>query len=185
MSDYEGLKKSKTLPTDAYADIGQGLVETDTPTGRGIADALDFINPDPDPAGNLIQIPRVLAPNPTAPDDWTSKITADADVSLVDNEAMNVEITNLTHRTLNGANKSYDKTIYQIPTIAFTSEIGNQEIVEFSPPSKVWIPLDNAMEIPLNKLDVLIATVDGKKVETLSQETNISIQIEDNVALLN
>lgn len=178
-------RRVKTLPTDAYADIGQGLVETDTPVGKGIADVLDFINPDPDPAGNLIQIPRVLAPNPTAPDDWTSKITADADVSLVDNEAMNVEITNLTHRTLNGANKSYDKTIYQIPTIAFTSEIGNQEIVEFSPPSKVWIPLDNAMEIPLNKLDVLIATVDGKKVETLSQETNISIQIEDNVALLN
>ncbi len=178
-------RRVTTLPTDAYADIGQGLVETDTPVGKGIADVLDFINPDPDPAGNLIQIPRVLAPNPTAPDDWTSKITADADVSLVDNEAMNVEITNLTHRTLNGANKSYDKTIYQIPTIAFTSEIGNQEIVEFSPPSKVWIPLDNAMEIPLNKLDVLIATVDGKKVETLSQETNISIQIEDNVALLN
>jgi hypothetical protein len=113
------------------------------------------------------------------------KITADADISLVDNEAMNVQIENLTHRTLNGANKSWDKTIYQIPTIAFTSEIGNQEIVEFSPPSKVWIPLSNAMEIPLNKLDILISTVDGLKVTTLSQETNISIQIEDNVNLLN
>lgn len=178
-------RRVKTLPTDAYADIGQGLVETDTPIGKGIADVLDFINPDPDPAGNLIQIPRVLAPNPTAPDDWTSKITADADVSLVDNEAMNIQIENLTHRTLNGANKSWDKTIYQIPTIAFTSEIGNQEIVEFTPPSKVWIPLNNAMEIPLNKLDVLVSTVDGLKVETLSQETNISIQIEDNMALLN
>ena len=178
-------RRVKTLPTDAYADIGQGLVETDTPVGKGIADVLDFINPDPDPAGNLIQIPRVLAPNPTAPDDWTSKITADADVSLVDNEAMCVQIENLTHRSLNGSNKSWDKTIYQIPTIAFTSEIGNQEIVEFAPPSKVWLPLDNAMEIPLNKLDVLISTVDGLKVETLSQETNISIQIEDNVNLLN
>jgi len=173
------------LPTDAYADIGQGLVETDTPTNRGIADVLDFTDPDPDPNGNLIQVPRVLAPNPVAPNDWTSKIIADADVSLVDNEAMNIEITNLTHRTLNGASKAWDKTIYQIPTIAFNSEIGNQEIVEFAPPSKVWIPLDNAMEIPLNKLDVLISTVDGKKVETLNQETNISIQIEDNVALLN
>jgi hypothetical protein len=178
-------RRVTTLPTDAYADIGQGLVETDTPVNRGIADVLDFINPDPDPAGNLIQIPRVLAPNPTSPDDWTSKITADADISLVDNEAMCVQIENLTHRTLNGANKSYDKTIYQIPTIAFTSEIGNQEIVEFAPPSKVWIALNNAMEIPLNKLDVLISTVDGLKVTTLSQETNISIQIEDNVNLLN
>ena len=178
-------RRVTNLPTDAYADIGQGLVETDTPTNRGIADVLDFYDPDPDPNGNLIQIPRVLAPNPTAPNDWTSKIIADADISLVDNEAMNVEITNLTHRTLNGASKSYDKTIYQIPTIAFNEEIGNEEIVEFAPPSKVWIPLDNAMEIPLNKLDVLISTVDGKKVPTLRQETNISIQIEDNIALLN
>jgi len=160
-------------------------VETDTPVNRGIADVLDFIDPDEDPNGNLIQVPRVLPPNPVTPNDWTSKIIADADISLVDNEAMNVEITNLTHRTLNGASKSYDKTIYQIPTIAFNEEIGNQEIVEFCPPSKVWIPLNNAMEIPLNKLDVLIASVDGKKVETLSQETNISIQIEDNVNLLN
>ncbi len=178
-------KRVTNLPTDAYADIGQGLVETDTPVNRGIADVLDFIDPDEDPNGNLIQVPRVLPPNPVAPNDWTSKIIADADVSLVDNEAMNVEITNLTHRTLNGASKSWDKTIYQIPTIAFNEEIGNQEIVEYSPPSKVWIPLNNAMEIPLNKLDVLIASVDGKKVETLSQETNISIQIEDNIALLN
>ena len=120
-----------------------------------------------------------------APNDWTSKILADADVSLVDNEAMCVQIENLTHRSLSGASKAWDKSIYQIPTIAFNSEIGNEEIVEFAPPSKVWIPLDNAMEIPLNKLDVLISTVDGKKVETLRQETNISIQIEDNVALLN
>ena len=173
------------LPRFAYEDIGQGLVETDTPVNRGIADVLDFYDLDPDANGNLIQVPRVLPPNPVAPNDWTSKILADADVSLVDNEAMNIEITNLTHRTLNGASKAWDKTIYQIPTIAFNEEIGNQEIVEFAPPSKVWIPLDNAMEIPLNKLDVLISTVDGKKVETLSQETNISIQIEDNVALLN
>ena len=82
-------RRVTTLPTDAYADIGQGLVETDTPVGKGIADVLDFINPDPDPNNNLIQIPRVLPPNPVAPNDWTSKITADADVSLVDNEAMN------------------------------------------------------------------------------------------------
>ncbi len=178
-------RRITTLPTDAYADIGQGLVETDTPVARGIADVLDFVDPDADANGNLIQVPRALPPNPVAPNDWTSKILADADVSLVDNEAMNIEITNLTHRTLNGASKSWDKTIYQIPTVAFNEEIGNQEVVEFAPPSKVWIPLDNAMEIPLNKLDVLIATVDGKKVETLHQETNISIQIENNPALLN
>ncbi len=175
-----------TLSTDAYAGIGQGLVEVDVPPGSGSADMLDFILPEPDVNGNIIQVPRVLAPNPVPPNDWTSRITADTELSQTDNEVMNVEITNLPHRTLNGANKSYDKTIYQIPMIQHTEEVGNDEIIECTPPSKVWIPLNNAMEIPLNKLDVQISSVDGKKIENLLRDdTNITIQIEDNINLLN
>ena len=175
-----------TLSTDAYAGIGQGLVETDVPTGSGSADMLDFILPEPDVNGNIIQVPRVLAPNPVPPNDWTSRIDCDTEISQTDNEVMNVEITNLPHRTLNGANKSYDKTIYQIPMIQHTEEVGNDEIIECTPPSKVWIPLNNAMEIPLNRLDVQISSVDGKKIENLLRDdTNITIQIEDNINLLN
>ena len=99
---------------------------------------------------------------------------------------MNIEITNLPHRTLNGANKSWDKTIYQMPMISHTQEVNNDEIIECVPPRAVWIPLNNAMDIPLNKLDVQISSVDGKKIENiLRQETNITIQIENNTALLN
>tara|TARA_R110002153_G_scaffold1957_8_gene9661 strand:- start:79 stop:3336 length:3258 start_codon:yes stop_codon:yes gene_type:complete len=175
-----------TLSTDAYAGIGQGLVEVDLPTGSGSADMLDFIIPEPDVNGNIIQVPRVLAPNPVPPNDWTTRITADTEISQTDNEVMNVEITNLPHRTLNGANKSYDKTIYQMPMIQHTEEVGNDEIIECTPPSKVWIPLNNAMEIPLNRLDVQISTVDGKKIQNLLRDdTNITIQIEDNINLLN
>ena len=175
-----------TLSTDAYAGIGQGLVEVDVPPGSGSADMLDFILPEPDVNGNIIQVPRVLAPNPVPPNDWTSRIDCDTEISQTDNEVMNIEITNLPHRTLNGANKSYDKTIYQMPMIQHTEEVGNDEIIECTPPSKVWIPLNNAMEIPLNRLDVQISTVDGKKIENLLRnDTNITIQIEDNINLLN
>jgi hypothetical protein len=175
-----------TLSTDAYAGIGQGLVEVDVPPGSGAEDMVDFILPEPDVNGNIIQVPRVLAPNPVPPNDWTSRITCDTEVAGVDNEAMNIEITNLPHRTLNGANNSWDKTIYQMPMITHTQEANNEEIVEFVAPRAVWIPLNNSMDIPLNKLDVQISSVDGKKIENLlRQETNLTIQIENNKALLN
>lgn len=179
-------KRVTTLSTDAYAGIGQGLVETDVPPGSGSADMIDFILPEPDVNGNIIQVPRVLPPNPVPPNDWTSRITSDTEIAGVNNEAINIEITNLPHRTLNGANKSYDKTIYQMPMIQHAVEVGNDEIVECIPPSKVWIPLNNSMDIPINKLDVQLSTVDGKKLNNiLRQDTNITIQIEDNVNLLN
>ena len=73
-----------------------------------------------------------------------------------------------------------------MPMIQHTEEVGNDEIIECTPPSKVWIPLNNAMEIPLNRLDVQISTVDGKKIQNLLRDdTNITIQIEDNINLLN
>ena len=100
---------------------------------------------------------------------------------------MNIEITNLTHTCLNGTNKSNDKTIYQLPMISETEEIGNNEIVEFTPPSKVWLPLNNPGPIYLNKMDVQISNTDGTKVDNtvLKQDTLVSIQIENDKNLLN
>ena len=71
-----------------------------------------------------------------------------------------------------------------MPLITHTEEVGSQEIVEMSPPSKVWIPLNNPGSLPLNRLDVQISKLDGKKA-TLNNSTTVVIQVENDKALLN
>ena len=71
-----------------------------------------------------------------------------------------------------------------MPMISNTEEIGSQEIVEITPPSKVWIPLNNPGTMPLNRFDVQISKLDGRKAD-LNKDTSIVIQIEDDKALLN
>lgn len=178
-------RRTINLSADAYAGIGIGLVDVDSPDTRGIGDVLEFELPEPDANNNVLQVPRVLPPNPVPPNDWVARITADADVSTIENEQMNVEITNLPHTSLNATNGSIDKTIYQLPMIHNTEEVGNQELVEMTPPSKVWIPLNNPGSLPLNKLDVKISAVDGRPIATLLKDTHITIQIENEKVLLN
>ena len=59
--------------------------------------------------------------------------------------------------------------------------------VEFTPPSKVWLSLNNPGPIYLNKMDVQISNTDGTKVSTtiLKQDTLVTIQIENDKNLLN
>ena len=178
-------RRTINLSADAYAGIGIGLVDVDLPDTRSIGDVLEFELPEPDANDNILQVPRVLPANPVPPNDWIARITADADVSIVENEQMNVEITNLPHISFNATNGSMDKTIYQLPMIQYTEEVGNQELVEMTPPSKVWIPFNNPGSLPLNKLDVKISAVDGRPITTLLKDTHITLQIENEKALLN
>jgi len=95
----------------------------------------------------------------------------------LDDEVFNVEVTNLPHRTLNGKNRSYDKTIYQLPLEAGI-EKNNLKITEHSPASKVWIPLNNPGEMPINQLDIQISKENGQKADNLQPDTHVVIQIE-------
>ena len=97
----------------------------------------------------------------------------------------NVEIPNLPHITYNGTNKTTDKTIYQLPVETTSKIIHNVKITEHSPASKVWIPLRNAGEIPINKLDVQISKENGQKATGLQQDTHVSIQIEKREDIFN
>lgn len=172
-------RRFTNLALESYAGSGEGLVNLD--------DAeliLDFVAPEPDEYANIVQNPEYTNVGYENP---TSRILTEIDEAIVDPQAMNIEITNLTHKCLNGTNKSNDKTIYQLPMISNTEEIGNNEIVEFTPPSKVWLSLNNPGPIYLNKMDVQISNTDGTKVDTtiLKQDTLVSIQIENDKNLLN
>lgn len=103
-----------------------------------------------------------------------------ADVSNValEDEVFNVEITNLPHRSLNGKNHSYDKTIYQLPVETTSKEIQGVKITEHNAEQKVWIPLNNAGDIPISKLDIQISKEDGTKAENLRPDTHLVLQIE-------
>ena len=96
----------------------------------------------------------------------------------LEDEVFNVEVTNLPHRSYNGKNHSYDKTIYQLPVETTSKEIQGVKITEHSAEQKVWIPLNNAGEIPLNKLDIQISKEDGSKADNLQEDTHIVLQIE-------
>ena len=109
--------------------------------------------------------------------------TTPNDIDLKD-EVLNVEIPNLPHRTFNGTNNTIDKTIYQLP-VESKNIVGNDKITEHSPATKVWIPLNNPMEIPLNRLEVQISSEDGKKVTHLSNDTHVSVQIENKNSIFN
>lgn len=104
-------------------------------------------------------------------------------VDLLD-EVLNVEIPNLPHRTFNGTNNTIDKTIYQLP-VESRNIIGDNKITEHSPATKVWLPLNNPMEIPLNRLEVQISKEDGKKVTHLNNDTHVSVQIESRNSIFN
>ena len=116
----------------------------------------------------------------------TSRITMDFDNADIPSEKLKIQIPNLPHNSYNGNTKTADKTIYEIPYGGDKVTIENDHaIVEVEPPSKVWIPLNNAGEIPINHFDVRIADVNNNEASFLSKDTNIVIQIEDNINLLN
>ena len=172
----KNTNRTLNLSSNAYSEMGEGFVDVTS------APVIDFTSPLPDVGNNILQVGELTADQ--GPNNPTSTVLADVQISSVENEALNIEITNLTHRTMNGTNRSMDKTIYQMPMLMNKDIIGNQEVIEVVPPSKVWIPLNNPGSMPINRLDVQISQIDGRKA-TLFKDTNVSLQLEHDKTLLN
>ena len=166
------------LSADAYAGTGQGIVNPimfDT--------VVDIESPEQNDDGNYLQNPGFDGDEGV--NHPLSKITMDLDVLNIPSEKLKIQLTNLPHNSINGVTNSLDKTIYEIPLIENVSQDNEQEIVEITAPTKCWIPLNNAGEIPLNQIDVRIATVENIEATELRKDTNIMIEIQDDIRLLN
>ncbi len=169
----------KLLPANTMQGIGSGIVDP-----VAIEPIIDFERPDiPDANGNYIVAPEFeVLQDPANP---VGEVDMDFDVIDVPSEKIKIQIPNLPHNSYNGFTKTQDKTIYEIPYAIHETVINDTAIIEVEPPSKCWIPLNNAGEIPINEFEVRIADVENKEATGLQNDTNIVIQIEDNVNLLN
>ena len=169
----------KTLNASSYAGTGQGI----TQPSADFETVIDVETPAQNPDGNYFQNQEY------EPDEGVnhpvSTMTMDLDVLDIPSEKLKVQLTNLPHNSINGVTNSLDKTIYEIPLIENIAEDNEHEVVEITAPTKCWIPLNNAGEIPLNQIDVRIADVENKEATNLTKDTNILIQIEDDFRLLN
>ncbi len=169
----------KTLNASSYAGTGQGIVNPSADFETAIDVETPIVNPD----GNYLQNQEY------DPDEGVnhplSTMELDLDVLDIPSEKLKVQLTNLPHNSINGATNSVDKTIYEVPLIENVARDNEHEIVEITAPTKCWIPLNNAGEIPLNQIDVRIAEVDNREATNLTKDTNIVIQIEDDIRLLN
>ncbi len=167
--------RDKTLAASAYTDKGNGLVNA-----ASLNDEFDLPSYD---AVNQRAIQEYVGNTQNGIQHPFFDELGEVNDLALDDEVFNVEVTNLPHRTLNGKNRSYDKTIYQLP-VEQGLEKNNLKITEHSPASKVWIPLNNPGEIPCNQLDIQISKEDGKKADNLQPDTHISIQIETRDGIL-
>ena len=91
----------------------------------------------------------------------------------------NICIENLPHRTLNGRTRNLCKSIYEALHNENQNIVkGNTELINIVPPKKIWIPLNNAGEMPLNEFHVRITN--GQMIETsdLIGDTHIHLEIK-------
>lgn len=160
------------LGAGAYAGPQAGLGEVDD-----ILDELTFIDPTPDVDENVLMTPTIGGDTVENP---FLTLKADLKDRLFEEDTINIDLLNLPQRGYNGVNKTTDKTIYQMPLATDHKEIDNMSIHEVLVPTKVWLPLNNPGDIPLNSLDIQLSDTSGKKLDKskYTQPTNIVIQIE-------
>jgi hypothetical protein len=175
--NIDHANSTKDLPLKALTGYGNGLTELSEFQGEVEFEDYDGIN-----ERVIDAYVNTTATGPNNP--FFDENANVSNISLQD-EVFNVEIPNLPHITYNGTNNTTDKTIYQLPVETTSKIIHNVKITEHSPASKVWIPLRNAGEIPINKLDVQISKENGQKATGLQQDTHVSIQIEKREDIFN
>tara|TARA_R110002020_G_scaffold7688_2_gene32050 strand:- start:6506 stop:9196 length:2691 start_codon:yes stop_codon:yes gene_type:complete len=91
----------------------------------------------------------------------------------------NICIENLPHRTHNGRTRNLCKSIYEVLHNETQNTIkGDVELINVVPPKKIWIPLNNSGDMPLNEFHVRIT--DGAMIEVtdLFSDTHIHMEIK-------
>ena len=158
----------------AYAGAQEGLININ---GWQESD-IEFVDPQPDGNSNVLNIPNG-DPRLVGPTNPTSRILMDVDFVRAEDKILDVQITNLPHRSYNGTNHMNDKTIYRVLNRGNenVTNLNNVRISEIDVPERVYIPLENGSEYHINKLDVKITDVDGKEEADLTEDTYVSVEI--------
>tara|TARA_R110002051_G_scaffold313154_1_gene388951 strand:- start:518 stop:3346 length:2829 start_codon:yes stop_codon:yes gene_type:complete len=93
-------------------------------------------------------------------------------------QVYNICVENLPQRTFNGRTNNISKSIYEIlHNETHNTMRGDTELINFVPKHKIWIPLRNAGQLPINSLHIKIADAAMKEVEDLVGDSHIQIEI--------
>tara|TARA_R110001632_G_scaffold1675_3_gene7311 strand:+ start:1802 stop:4411 length:2610 start_codon:yes stop_codon:yes gene_type:complete len=153
-----------------YANRGQGIVNSNPL--NDILDIKDYNETEQ----RILDFQSTVNP-PNSADDPIFSTTSETESVEIEDKIFNIQIKNLPHRNFNGAISNYDKTIYQIGSMVSSAVVGDKKIIEIYPPVKVVTQLENAGDLVLNQIEVMI-TDELNKVETdLKINTNLTIEI--------
>ena len=154
----------------AYGNAGIGIVESDAL--NAVLDIKDY-----DETTNRVIEEQLTGSGQNTIDNPIFSTTSGVEQVDIDDKIFNVQIKNLPHRNYNGAISNFDKTIYQIGSLINAKTIEDKRVIEIYPPQKVFTELENAGDIVLNQLEVMI-TDELNKVETdLKANTNLTVEI--------
>ena len=118
---------------------------------------------------------ETMSPNPFVTADY-GPVNAGINVR---EQVYNICIENLPHRTFNGRTRNLCKSILEVLHNETTNTLkGDTELINFIPKHKIWIPLNNAGEMPINELHVRITDGAMIEVEDLVGDTHIHLEIK-------
>ena len=118
---------------------------------------------------------ETMSPNPFIIEDYNA-VNAGLDVR---EQVYNICIENLPHRTFNGRTRNLCKSILEVLHNETNNTIrGDVELINIVPKHKIWIPLNNAGEMPINELHVRIADGALIEVEDLVSDTHVHVEIK-------
>lgn len=172
------VKRFASGAATAYAGAQEGLIGVN-PLLTTKPPGLEFTNPVPDANGDCLNF---NAGNPAlvGSTNPTSSIFFTADYTRNQDKVLDIQVTNLPHRSYNGLNHMNDKTIYRVLMRGDENvEVLNDvRVVEVDVPERVYIPLNNPTEMTINQLEVLISDVEGKEETDLTQDTYVTVDIK-------
>jgi len=155
----------------AYGEKGMGIVSSSNL--NNILDLKDY-----DETTDVLLKENTSANGQTSFENPIFSTTSGVEQVDIDDKIFNIQIKNLPHRNYNGAISNFDKTIYQIGSLVNGKTVEDKRIIEVYPPVKVETELENAGDIVLNQLEVMI-TDETNKVETdLKANTNLTLEIK-------
>ena len=170
MQTMPDANRDTSLIVDAYNYAGVGIVSSNE-----LNDVLDIKDYD-ETTQTVLQVQTSPSGQDTIDNPIFSTKSGIEQVDI-DDKIFNVQIKNLPHRNYNGAISNFDKTIYQIGSLINAKTVEDKRVIEIYPPQKVFTELENAGDIVLNQLEVMI-TDELNIVETdLKANTNLTIEI--------